>query len=358
MSAAAHPAEGPIAQSIATGFKVLFAAIAVLAVAWAASNWRQVPADAQAVVLRFRRIVAVKQAGLTLSWPRPIGSVELIPGEQRLLTVRTQSIARVGGMTDVFTAANEANLPEGSAEYLTGDGGVVLLGATLSYRVTDGAAYYLAQTHVAPALQRLFAASAVDVLATRKLDDVMVAEPVRANADLQRTADAEARRQALRGDLVEAVNKRLADLAAHGASLGVEVARIDLEPSLPPQAKIAYDQVLVAAQMAEQGIADARTEATRTLQVADRERDRLLEAAKASANERVDEARSRTAAILAVRASMTPTTRSAVLDQVYRDQLAVLLQKVGRVTAVDPRGGAQVMLPATIPLPAAPSFNR
>ena len=247
----------------------------------------------------------------------------LVPGEQRLLTVRTQTIARTGGMTDVFTAANDATLPEGSAEYLTGDGGVVLLGATLSYRVTDGAAYYLAEEHVAPALQRLFAASAVDVLATRKLDDVMVAEPVRANnLNVQRAAEAEARRQALRGDLVEAVNRRLADLAAHGASLGVEVARIDLDPSLPPQAKIAYDQVLVAAQMAEQGIADARTEATRTLQVADRERDRLLEAAKASANERVGEARSRTASILAVQASMTPTTRGAVLDQVYRDQLA------------------------------------
>ena len=356
MSVAADPADGPVAQSIAIGFKVLFAATAVLAVAWAASNWRQVPADAQAVILRFRRIVAVKEAGLTISWPRPIGLVELVPGEQRLLTIRTQAIARVSGMTDVFTAANDATLPEGSAEYLTGDGGVVLLGATLSYRVTDGAAYYLAQDHVGPALQRLFAASAVDVLASRKLDDVMVAEPVRAgSADVQRAAEAEARRQALRGDLVEAVNRRLADLAAHGASLGVELARIDLDPSLPPQAKIAYDQVLVAAQMAEQGIADARTEATRTLQLADRERDRLLEVARASANERVDEARARTAAILAVQASMTPTTRSAVLDQVYRDQLAALLPKVGRVTAVDARGGARVMLPATIPVPAAPS---
>ena len=343
--------DGPVAQSVATGFKVLFAAIAVLAVAWAGSNWRQVPADAQAVVLRFKRIVGVKQAGLTLSWPRPIGSVVLVPGEQRLLTVHSQSVGHAAGLTDVFTAASDASLPEGSADYLTGDGGVVLLGATLSYQVTDPAAYYLAEPHVPPALQRLFAASAVTVLAGRRLDDVMVAEPVRANADVQRTAEAEARRQALRGDLVEAVNRRLAGLANSGAPLGIEVARIDLEPSLPPQAKIAYDQVLVAAQMAEQGIADARTEATRTHQVADRERDRLLEAAKASAEERVGEARTRTAAILAVQASMTPPTRDAVLDQVYRDQLASLLQKVGRVTAVD-ANGARVILPASIPTPA------
>ena len=344
---AASTADGPVAQSIATGFKVLTVAIVVLAGAWFASNWRQVPADAQAVVLRFNRIVGVTQAGLTLAWPRPIGGVALVPGSQRLLSVKSAAIARTGGLTDVFTQANGVSLPPDSADYLTGDGGVVLLAADISYQVTDGAAYYLAQEHVPPALQRLFQASAVGLLATRRLDDVMIAESVGRSAD--QSARAEASRQALRGDLVEAVNRRLDGLATSGASLGVKVARIDLVASLPPQAKIAYEGVLVAMQLAEQGIADARTEATRNRQAADRERDRLLEVARASAQERVGEARTQTASVLAVQATMTPATRDAVLDRLYRDQLADLLHKVGRLTAVDANGGAHLVLPATVP---------
>ncbi len=335
--------DGPVAQSIAIGFRVLSVAIALLAAGWAASNWRQVPPDSQAVVLRFGRIVGVQGAGLALSWPRPAGQVELVPGADRLLTLRTATTARPAGLQDVFTDASDVSIPEGAGSYLTGDGGVVLLSATVAYRVADGAAYHLAREHVEPALQRLFSASAVGVAASRGLDDILVARP-----DAARSAAVEARRQALRGDLLLAMNRRLAGLGARGASLGVVVARIDLDAALPPDAKIAFDGVLVAVQLAEQGIAGARTEATRTLQAADRERDRLLTTAQAGAEERVGEARSRTSGIAAIQASMTQASRPAMLDQLYRDRLAPLLHKVGRLTAVD-AGGARMILPATNP---------
>lgn len=333
--------DGPVAQSVAIGFRVLFAAVALLAAGWAASSCRQVPPDSQAVVLRFGRIMGVQGAGLALSWPRPAGQVELVPGADRLLTLRTVTTARSAGLGDVFTDASELAIPEGAGSYLTGDGGVVLLSATVAYRVADGAAYWLAREHVEPALQRLFSASAAGVAAARGLDDILAARP-----DAARSAAVEARRQALRGDLLAAMNRRLADLAAGGASLGVELARVDLQAALPPAAKSAFDGVLVAAQLAEQGIAGARTEAVRTLQAADRERDRLLTTAQAGAEERVGEARSRTAGIAAVEAGMAPATRPAILDQLYRDRLAPLLRKVGRLTAVD-AGGARVILPAT-----------
>lgn len=340
--------DGPVVQSIAIAFRVLSVAIALLAAGWIVSNWREVPADSQAVVLRFGRIVGVQQAGLVLSWPRPVGQVELVPGADRLLTLRTATTARRAGLQDVFTDASDVAIPEGAGSYLTGDGGVVLLSATITYRVADGAAYLLARPHVEPALQRLFSASATGVAAARGLDDVLVARPDRADAATARSVATENRRQAMRGDLLAAMNRRLADLDARGAPLGVAVARIDLEAVLPPAAKIAFDGVLVAVQLAEQGIAGARTEATRTLQAADRERDRLLTAAQAAAAERVGEARDRTAAIAAIQAGMTPASRPATLDQLYRDQLALLLRKVGRLTAVD-AGGARVILPATPP---------
>lgn len=348
MSSPAAEPDGPVAQSIAIGFRVLSVAIALLAAGWVASNWRQVPPDSQAVVLRFGRIVGVQGAGLALSWPRPAGRIELVPGADRLLTLRTATTARPAGLQDVFTDASDVSIPEGAGSYLAGDGGVVLLSATIAYRVADGAAYYLAREHVEPALQRLFSASAVGVAASRGLDDILVARP-----DAAGSAAVEARRQALRGDLVLAMNRRLAEVEARGASLGVVVSRIDLDAALPPAAKIAFDGVLVAVQLSEQGIAGARTEATRTLQAADRERDRLLTTAQAGAEERVGEARSRTAGIAAIQDSMTSESRPAVLDQLYRDRLAPLLHKVGRLTAVD-AGGARVILPATNPGGTAP----
>jgi len=347
--------DGPVVQSIAIGFRVLYAAIALLAAGWVASNWRQVPADSQAVVLRFGRIAGVQQAGLIMSWPRPVGQTVLVPGADRLLTLltlRTTATARTAGLTDAFTDANGVAIPDGAGSYLTGDGGVVLLAASVTYQVADGAAYYLVQAHVESALQRLFAASAVTLAARRSLDDFLVARPDR--ADAPRAALRENRRQAMRGDLVREMNRRLAELAARDAPLGVVVSRIDLEATLPPAAKIAFDGVLVALQLAEQGIAGARTEATRTLQAADRERDRLLAAARASSEERVGEARARTAAITAIEASTTLAGRPAMLDQLYRDQLALLLHKVGRLTAVDANGGARVILPATLPGGAGP----
>ena len=40
-------------------------------------------------------------------------------------------------------------MPQNASAYLTGDGNVVLLNATLIYRINDPIAYALSQTHVA-----------------------------------------------------------------------------------------------------------------------------------------------------------------------------------------------------------------
>lgn len=341
---------GPVERSLGTAFAALSLAVAAMALTWAASNCRIVPPDSRAVVSRFGAVVDVRGSGLALAWPRPIGRVDLAPGAERLLAIDSATTLRAAGLVDGVTEAEGVKLPDGAGAYLTGDGGVVLLRARISYLVSDPAAYVVAEAHVVSALQRAFSASAVRVLAARSLDDVMVAEPVRpGDGGSERAVRAMAAREALRGDLAAAMNDRLARLG-----LGVTVARIDPEPSLPPQAKTAYDQVLVAAQMAEQGLADARTASVQATQSAAREADRLIEAAKAAAAERVGQAQAQAAPILAVQASLRPGSRLAVLDRLYRDQLAALLPKVGRLVAVDPSGGSRVILPGGSPTGGAP----
>ena len=336
-----HEPDGPVAQSVRIGVRALQAAVLLLAAGWLTANVRQVPADKQAVMLRFGQVARVQQAGLVLAWPRPVESVVLLPGPDRQLRLGIAAgTARQPGITDAASEASGEIIPSNAGSYLTGDGGVVLLNAAVSYRIADAAAYFLAVQHVAPALRRLFMAGATAVAAGRSLDAIVA---VRREGG----SGAQVQREALRGDLMREVNRRLHDLEAQGAGLGVEVTRVDVAALLPPAAKPAFDAVLQAAQMADEGIAAARTDAARGLQTADRDRDRLLTEAHAGAEERLGDARARTAPMLALEQKMNPATRPSLLDQAYRERIGAVLRAAASVTAVD--GHGRLILPGGKP---------
>ena len=340
------PPPGPIAQSVAIGFRSIYVAILVLAVVWLASNVRQIPPDSQAVVMRFGKIVRSQTSGLLLGWPRPFEQVYLLPGTDRLLS---QTVEALPSSSGTAAGANDT-APASTNTYLTGDGGVVLINATLVYRVTDPQAYLLAESHVAPALNRIFQATAVHVTAGRGLNDFLVARP---NADAAGTAQPTSPLSAaVRDELLTEVNARLKNLSSAGNAMGVEVDRIDVTAQLPPVAKVAFDSVLTATQAADQNVATARTEAERRRQGAEREHDRLLSAAHATAAERITAARVDTASIMALESEIrslknegSPQTRNNLLQQIYRDRVAGLLGRVGSVTLVDPDSGTRFVMP-------------
>jgi regulator of protease activity HflC (stomatin/prohibitin superfamily) len=243
------------------------------------------------------------------------------------------------------TAADAAQaLPQNVAPYLTGDGNVVLLNATLIYRINDPMAFVLSESHVAPALDRLFRATAVRVAAGRNLNDFLVVQAAD-QADGANGQVITALRGEVRASLLDLINARLTQLAGSGASLGVEVERIDTTAWLPPQAKSAFDSVLVATQAADRGVAVARTDAERRRQEADRERDRLLSAAQATAQETLSAASVDTVGILALEREATPQTRGSLLERVYRADVGDIMNRVGSVVLVDPQGGMRLVLP-------------
>jgi modulator of FtsH protease HflK len=338
--------DGPVAQSVRIGFRVLQLAMLLLAFGWAISNLRQVPPDTQAVVLRFGEVVRGQPAGLVLAWPRPIEEVRLVPGVDRQMELKVEAGTAGGGLVDPASAASGETAPASAGGYLTGDGGVVLLDASLTWRIADARTYVLAAPHVAAALRRLFVASALTVAAGRALDDFMVVRPERTTRDPGgNDPAAQAQRQVVRGDLAREINRRLAALEREGSGLGVEVTRVDVVALLPPASKIAFDAVLEAAQLADQGLATARTDATRTMQAADRERNRILTEAHASAAERVAGARSKVAPILALEERVDRAGRPNLLDQIYRERIAQVLRNAGAVTTVDGSGGSRLILP-------------
>ena len=340
-------ATGPWGQSVETAFRFLFFAVCAIAVGWSVSNFRQVPADEQAVVLRFGTVARVEGAGLLLAWPRPIEQVILLPSPARQIAFH---ITRFDGDQAQSGDATQASFDlstdprQNSGFLLTGDSNVVHLQATLFYQITDPVAYMIADAHVKPAVERLFIASAVSICAGRDLDSILVARP-----EVAARAQEASRRERLRADLVNAVNHRLDELAAQDAGLGIRVSRVDLAAAIPAGAKSAFDDVLTATQNAETDVAVSRTRAQISSQQANRQKDRILTDATARAEETVTDATARTAPIAALAQQSKDTSRAMLLSRLYYDRVGTLLKKAGSVETVDKNGGVRLILPGDAP---------
>jgi regulator of protease activity HflC (stomatin/prohibitin superfamily) len=330
---------GPLAQSIDVGFRAARLTIGVMALGWATMNVREVPPDMQAVVTRFGAVDRVQQAGLVVAWPRPFERVLLMPGPAQQMTQHIEAAAALG----LGGTVSKSEASKSAHGLLTGDGGVVLIDATLTWRVVDAGAYVLAEPHTAPALRRLAEGAATAIAAARPLDDFVVARPEAADSQAQ------AAREALRAGYAAEVNRRLVALEASGFGLGIEVTRADVSALLPAAAKAAFDQVLTAGQTAEQTIAQARTAAEEARQRADQESDHILSEAEAAASEKGAEAHARTAEIESLAGSAEPGARPALIERIYRQRMGAILHSAGAVTALDARGVSRAILPGSGP---------
>lgn len=334
--------EGAWAQAAQLSFRFLFLVVFVLAVGWAISNCRQVPPDSRAIVLRFGTVVRQARAGLLLALPQPFERVIILPSADRQIQFQIDAFQGAGAGSEALAVSISANPRDNAGILLTGDMSLVHLSATLFYQITDANAYVLSSEHVAPGLARLFTASAVTVAARRDLDTILVARPERNSAsDAFRLG-----RESLRSDLMNEVNRRLSDLASQGASLGIAVSRVDLLPSIPAEAKAAFDSVLYAMQNAETAIAQARTQAELLTQRSNQGRDRILTDAQALAQERITQARTRTDAISALSANREGLSGEMLERQLYQEQIGKILGAAGRVYSADAEGGARMIVPA------------
>jgi modulator of FtsH protease HflK len=332
------PPPGPIAQSVALGFRAMYVFSALILLFWVTSSVREIPSDSQVVVRRFGSIVRAQQSGLLVAWPRPIEEVQSLPGPARQLSQDVSvPFAPSSRYQAVVGAASDG---AGAGAYLTGDGNVVLLTASLIYRIKDPIAYALEETHIGPALDRLFRATAVGITAGRNLNDFLVVQTNSGESD-----NVVALRNEVRLSFVKALNDRLSALDVPGSELGIEIEQINLTPSLPPDAKAAFDQVLVATQTADRGVAQARTDAERRRQQANSEAEHLTSDAEAVAKEIVSRASVDTASIVGLEhEEKTFQSRESLLLREYRTRVANIVS-TARVTLVDPKSGVRVVLP-------------
>lgn len=339
---------GPWAQAVGLAFRFLFGLVCLIAVGWLFSNLRSVPSDSQAVILRFGAVARIQGAGLVLALPRPIETVVLVPAPARQIALRVDRLDPSGGDSAATSAGQDLDRdPRRNAGFLlTADGNVVHLNAVVVYQVSDPAAYVLQQASIGRDLQRIFVASAIGVIGRRDLDSVLVARPEIAARDGET-----ARRERLRADVVNAMNTRLAALAAQSAGLGATIRRVDLLLAMPGRAKAGFDNVLVVTQNADTAVANARTAAQLALQDANGRKDKIATDSTAAADEAVARARSDTASIAALAQQARDTSQSMQMSRLYYERIGGILKKAGQVDAVDKDGGARTILSVGAAMP-------
>jgi regulator of protease activity HflC (stomatin/prohibitin superfamily) len=321
-------------------FFALYAVTVLAALAWGFSNVRQIDPQSRAVVLHFGALDRIQNAGLLLAWPQPFEQVILLPAADRVIERRVENLLR----SDEALKADRVSsfvVPlsdalAGSGYLLTGDAGVVQLDVRVFYKVSDPYDFVLQADHVLPALDRLVTRSAVALTAARDLDTILVARPELIGADNQ----AAERRERLRGDLVQGINKRLAELKASGQGIGIEVARVDVQSSLPDPAVSAFNAVLTASQQADKAVANARTDAEKLTQSANEQADRTLQVAHAQAGERLAKASADTATV----SSLASSTDPQMLLRLYRERMPKILGQAGSVTTVDPKDDSRLII--------------
>ena len=331
-------------QASRLAFLGLYAVTLLAALGWALSNVRQIDPQNRAVVFRFGELDRVQNPGLLLAWPQPFEQVVLLPSSDRIIERHVETLLRspVALAADKVTsfATPMSDALAGSGFLLTGDAGVVQLDVTAYYKVVDPRAFVLQGEHVLPALDRVVNRSAVSLTAARDLDTILVARPELVGSDSQSAE----RRERLRGDLVQGVNKRLDELAETGAGLGVEVVRVDVQSSLPAAAVNAFNAVLTASQQADQAVANARTDAEKQRQTANQQADRTLQVAHAQASERLAKAQTDTATVTGLAQSIQNKSDPGLLLRIYRERVPGILNQAGSVTTVDPHDDSRLII--------------
>jgi regulator of protease activity HflC (stomatin/prohibitin superfamily) len=323
---------GALDQTVSIAFRFLYVAVGALALLWLGSGFVPVEPGARAVVLRFGAVVRTTDAGLVWAWPRPIEEVVRLPGPDRQLTQAVAVLDVPGRASGSAKLGAALDLRE-NGYLITGDGGVIHLAGTVTYRVAEPVAYLAARERLAPAIERAFCTAAIRASAGRTIDGVLSAGA--GNGDLQ----AAERRERLAGDLRAVMNRTLGELAT-----GVEVLRVDLNAGLPDRAKPFFEQVVAAESEAARKVAESRTDAERYRQDGQQQRTRLIEQAQAAAREEVVRATVATDRIAALAAEATPERRALLLTRLYRERIEAVLARAGSVSVV-PNGPVRLIVP-------------
>ena len=133
------PAAAALTRALQLSFRLLTVIIVLLVVAFLLTGIRRVKPTQIGIRSVFGRIVGVADQGLTYSWPRPIGGVEMIDTSERKLEVNDFWMLvlpeHIGKPVTERRTRNNGLLPGYDGALLTGDGNLMHVQLICTYQV-------------------------------------------------------------------------------------------------------------------------------------------------------------------------------------------------------------------------------
>ena len=227
---------------------------------WLLSGVYIVPADQQAVVTRFGKVVEPRvMPGIHISWPWPI---------ERVTKLKVQQLQRLvigGDISDGILGRTDPRI----SQFLTGDQNLIHMRVVVQYSVGDPAQYLFRAEDVAKAVGAAVEAELAHRVANRDVDAVLTTE----KAAIQ--------------EQVRAAGQKIID----GYGIGVLLASVNIESAQPPpEAADAFRDVAGARADAARIVNEAHGYANDVIPRARGEAERLLAEAEAYRQRKINEA--------------------------------------------------------------------
>ncbi len=293
--------------------------LVLLTLGWAFSGVTVIQPDEVGLVLRFGGLVgenpalAVREPGLLVAPPRPIGEVIRVPVKKVFETeLRALHFDRRDG-TFVVTGAPGLD-PRRAGYAVTGDDNAVHVALVARYQISDPVAWALRWEDPEAALSVIIVDELGRAIGELSVDTVLTDG---------------------RSDLISTVEQRT-QVRGDALGLGLSVVSLELAELVPPQ------QVRDEFTDVQSAAIDAET----LLQTAGQYREQTLPLAASTREARIAEARASAAELLALARADAGTFRAlaaevrerpaVVRERLYREGIETPLQRAGRVRFVPP----------------------
>ncbi|MEZ5355134.1 MAG: FtsH protease activity modulator HflK [Bryobacteraceae bacterium] len=279
---------------------------------WLASGIYIVPADQQAVVTRFGKVVEKRVLpGIHFSLPWPVDRVT------KLKVRQTQRLVVGGGVSDAVLGRMQ---PQAS-QFLTGDQNIIHLRVVVQYSVGEPEKYLFTAVDIPATVIAAVEAELSRRIAHRNVDAVLTTEKV-----------------AIQEEVRAAAQRVLLDYDA-----GVQVANVNIESAVPPpEARDAFNDVASARADSSRIVNEAQGYANDVIPKARGEAQQMLESAQGYRQTKINEALGDASRFTQVAAEYG---RAEAVNgrRLYAETLEIILPRI-RKMFVDSRGNLDLTI--------------
>lgn len=302
--------------------------LVLLILAVAATCFYTVGETERAVITTFGKVSSTQSAGLQFKLPYPIQSVKKVD-----MTTRKLMLGYYEDSAGVTVKTDEAKM-------ITGDYNVVSVDFFIEWKVSDPQKFLYQSQDPAKIFKYVAQAAARDIMGSKTVDDVLT------------TGKAE-----IQASIKELITQKL-DLY----DIGIQVLNVKIQDAEPPTEEVvaAFKEVETAKQQMETAINQAKSYENSVLPNAQAEADKVLRAAEAYKEQRVNEATGSAAkfAEMYKEYSLNPEVTK---KRMYLEMLEEVLPGVDLY--IDAGGSTQKLLPigefsSTPQAPAADNGNQ